>query len=70
MKNIVITASAIVLDVICGITCLFCLERVDVGNVGVIYTANGVEDKTLPAKIWGAKNSAPFPSMTVVFGGD
>lgn len=49
MKNIVITASAIVLAVICGITCLFCLERVDVGNVGVVYTANGVEDKTLPA---------------------
>lgn len=30
-----------------ALACLFCLERVPVGYVGVIYSANGVEEKTI-----------------------
>ncbi len=40
---------SVVLAAVCAFACIFCLERVDVGNVGVVYTANGVEDKTLSA---------------------
>ncbi|MBE5037292.1 membrane protease [Subdoligranulum sp. DSM 109015] len=58
-KVIAIVASA-VLAVVCAFACLFCLERVDVGNVGVVYTANGVEGQTLPA---GWHWLSPFKSV-------
>lgn len=49
MKKIPVVVISAVLALGCAISCLLCLERVGVGKVGVVYTANGVEDKTLPA---------------------
>lgn len=43
--------AAIVISVVLAlgvaISCLLCLERVSVGNVGVVYSSKGVEDQTL-----------------------
>lgn len=43
-----------------AISCLLCLERVSVGNVGVVYSAGGVEDQTL-AQGWHFLS--PFKSV-------
>lgn len=43
MKKII----ALVLAVILAVFCLTCLERISVGNVGVVYSAKGVESETL-----------------------
>lgn len=43
--------AAIVISVVLAlgvaISCLLCLERVSVGNVGVVYSSKGVEEQTL-----------------------
>lgn len=44
MKKIIIS---VVGALAVAITCLLCIERVSVGNVGVVYSAHGVEDTTL-----------------------
>lgn len=49
MSKFIATVVSILLAIVCALGCIFCLERVDVGNVGVVYTANGVEEKTLSA---------------------
>lgn len=43
-----------------AISCLLCLERVSVGNVGVVYSAGGVEDRTI-AQGWHFLS--PFKSV-------
>lgn len=43
-----------------AISCLLCLERVSVGNVGVVYSAGGVEDQTI-AQGWHFLS--PFKSV-------
>ena len=43
MKVIISAACAIV----CAIFLVLCVERVSVGNVGVVYSAGGVEDEVL-----------------------
>lgn len=49
MSKVIAGIVSVFLAIVCAIACILCLERVDVGNVGVVYTANGVEDKTLSA---------------------
>lgn len=44
MKAIIISA---ICAIVIGLGCIFCIERVSVGNVGVVYSANGVEEQTL-----------------------
>ena len=57
MKKLIIP---LVCAVLCGIFALLCLERVSVGNVGVVYSAGGVEDQTL-AQGWHF--ISPFQSV-------
>ena len=45
-KGIAIAISALIALSV-AITAILCLERVEVGNVGVVYSMNGVEDETL-----------------------
>ena len=47
MKRVVAIAISIIVAIIAVITVLFCVERIPVGNVGVVYSARGVEDITL-----------------------
>lgn len=47
MGKVVAIIASIVLAIGVAISCLLCLERVSVGNVGVVYSADGVEDQTL-----------------------
>jgi len=47
-KGIVVTVISGVLAFGVAVTTLVCLERVPVGYIGVVYSAGGVEDKTLP----------------------
>lgn len=49
MSKVIAAIVSATLAVVCALACIMCLERVDVGNVGVVYTANGVEDQTLSA---------------------
>lgn len=51
---------SVVLAIVCALACVLCLEHVDVGNVGVVYTANGVEEQTLSA---GWHWLSPFKSV-------
>ena len=57
MKKLIIP---LVCAVLCGVLALLCLERVSVGNVGVVYSAGGVEDQT-PAQGWHF--ISPFQSV-------
>ena len=57
MKKLIIP---LVCAVLCGVLALLCLERVSVGNVGVVYSADGVEDQT-PAQGWHF--ISPFQSV-------
>lgn len=57
MKKLIIP---LVCAVLCGVLALLCLERVSVGNVGVVYSAGGVEDQTL-AQGWHF--ISPFQSV-------
>lgn len=45
-KSIAIVVSAL-FALIVAITVIVCIERVEVGNVGVVYSMNGVEDEVL-----------------------
>ena len=47
MKRVVAIAISVIVAIIAVITVLFCVERIPVGNVGVVYSARGVEDITL-----------------------
>ena len=57
MKKVIL---AVICAVVCAIFALLCLERVSVGNVGVVYSANGVEDQTLSQ---GWHLMSPFKSV-------
>lgn len=46
-KSIAIAVSA-VLAVVVAVFCIICLTRIKVGYVGVVYSAKGVEQNTLP----------------------
>lgn len=48
VKKIIAIALAAVLALACAIGAVFCLERVKPGNVGVVYSGRGVEERTLP----------------------
>lgn len=60
MGKVAAIVVSIVLAIGVAISCLLCLERVSVGNVGVVYSANGVEDQTL-AQGWHFLS--PFKSV-------
>lgn len=47
MKKYFATISSGILAAVVALTLLFCLERVPVGYVGVVYSARGVEEQTL-----------------------
>ena len=47
MGKIVAIGLSVVLALGVAISCLLCLERVSVGNVGVVYSSKGVEEQTL-----------------------
>lgn len=49
MNKITAIIVSAVLAVCVAVGCLMCLERVSVGNVGVVYTSKGVENQTLSA---------------------
>lgn len=57
MKKVVIP---IICAVVCAVFCVLCIERVSVGNVGVVYSAGGVEDKVLSQ---GWHFISPFKSV-------
>lgn len=57
MKKVVIP---IICAVVCALFCILCIERVSVGNVGVVYSAGGVEDKVLSQ---GWHFISPFKSV-------
>ena len=57
MKKLIIP---LVCAVFCGVLALLCLERVSVGNVGVVYSAGGVKDQTLTQ---GWHFLSPFQSV-------
>ena len=47
MKKVFAVVGAVICAIICAIFMILCIERVSVGNVGVVYSANGVEEETL-----------------------
>ena len=57
MKKVVIP---IICAVVCAVFCVLCIERVSVGNVGVVYSAGGVEDRVLSQ---GWHFISPFKSV-------
>lgn len=57
MKKVVIP---IICAIVCALFCILCIERVSVGNVGVVYSAGGVEDKVLSQ---GWHFISPFKSV-------
>lgn len=66
---------ALVIAVIIAFTCVICLERVSVGNVGVVYSTKGVENETLaPGWHWisPVKKVKQFPvsQQQIVFSND
>lgn len=71
MKRII----ALVLAIVIAVCCLACLERVSVGNVGVVYSTKGVESETLaPGWHWVSpvKRIKQFPvsQQQIVFSND
>lgn len=71
MKRII----ALVLAVVIAVCCIACLERVSVGNVGVVYSTKGVESETLaPGWHWVSpvKRIKQFPvsQQQIVFSDD
>ena len=74
-KGIVVAVISGVLAFGVAVTALVCLERVPVGYVGVVYSAGGVEDKTLPQgwhMMSPLKKVARFPisQQQIVFSDD
>lgn len=57
MKKVIIP---IICAVVCAVFCVLCIERVSVGNVGVVYSAGGVEDRVLSQ---GWHFISPFKSV-------
>ena len=47
MKNSIAIVVSALFALIVAITVIVCIERVEVGNVGVVYSMNGVEDEVL-----------------------
>lgn len=47
MNKIIAIVVSVVLALGVAVSCLLCLERVSVGNVGVVYSSKGVEEQTL-----------------------
>ena len=74
-KGIVVAVISGVLALGVAVTALVCLERVPVGYVGVVYSAGGVEDKTIPQgwhMMSPLKKVAHFPisQQQIVFSDD
>ena len=74
-KGIVVAVISGVLALGVAVTALVCLERVPVGYVGVVYSAGGVEDKTIPQgwhMMSPLKKVAHFPisQQQIVFSND
>ena len=66
---------AVVLALIVAVSCISCLERVSVGNVGVIYTSKGVKNETLsPGWHWigftERVKQFPVSQQQIVFSND
>lgn len=66
---------ALIIAVVLAVYCLTCLERVSVGNVGVVYSTKGVESETLaPGWHWLSplKKVKQFPvsQQQIVFSND
>lgn len=75
MSRTVIGIIAGVLALILTIMCIACLTRVDVGNVGVVYTARGVKNETLsPGWHWigftERVKQFPVSQQQIVFSND
>lgn len=47
MNKVIAIVVSVVLALGVAVSCLLCLERVSVGNVGVVYSSKGVEEQTL-----------------------
>lgn len=60
MKKIAAIVCAALCAFICAITLVLSIERVAVGNVGVVYSAQGVEEETL---VQGWHLLSPFKSV-------
>lgn len=60
MKKVFAVVGAVICAIICAIFMILCIERVSVGNVGVVYSANGVEEETLSQ---GWHFLSPFKSV-------
>ena len=67
--------TAVVLALIVAVSCISCLERVSVGNVGVVYTSKGVKNETLsPGWHWigftERVKQFPVSQQQIVFSND
>ena len=60
MKKVFAIVCAAICAIVCAVFMILCLERVSVGNVGVVYSANGVEEQTLSQ---GWHFMSPFKSV-------
>ena len=60
MKKMIAAIVSGMLAVVVAVACIMCLERISVGNVGVVYNAGGVKDTTLTA---GWHWMSPFDSV-------
>lgn len=66
---------AVVLALIVAVSCISCLERVSVGNIGVVYTSKGVKNETLsPGWHWigftERVKQFPVSQQQIVFSND
>lgn len=66
---------AVVLALIVAVSCISCLERVSIGNVGVVYTSKGVKNETLsPGWHWigftERVKQFPVSQQQIVFSND
>lgn len=60
MKKMIAFVGSGILAIVIAVCCVVCLERVSVGNVGVVYSMSGVKDTTLSA---GWHWLSPFESV-------
>ena len=60
MKKMIAFVGSGILAVVIALCCVLCLNRVSVGNVGVVYSMSGVKDATLSA---GWNWLSPFESV-------
>ena len=47
MKKTVLIVVCALFALVCAVMAVLCIERVSVGSVGVVYSAGGVEERTL-----------------------